>query len=175
MIKIYPTSCFATVALLASMTFAADKSAQSPPLSQQAPITSGAEQKLAVRQTIYVPAYSHIYYYSKKHRIQLAVTLSIRNTDLKHPIVVTSVRYYDTPGQLVREYVEKPVRLTSLASIDFVVEERDTSGGSGANFIVEWMAAERVNEPVVEAVMISSGTQGISFVSPGRVIDGQSQ
>jgi hypothetical protein len=35
------------------------------------------------------------------------------------------------------------------------------------------MAEERVNDPIVEAVMISSGTQGISFVSPGRVIRGK--
>jgi hypothetical protein len=44
-------------------------------------------------------------------------------------------------------------------------------GGVGANFIVEWIAEKEVSEPVVEAVMISAASnQGISFVSPGRII-----
>jgi len=160
--------------LLTATAFAADR--DGPPLPsarEQTPALSGVENKSTVRQTLYVPAYSHIYYYSKKHRILLAITLSIRNTDLTRPITITSVRYYDTPGQLIKEYLEQPLPLAPLESTDFVVEERDTRGGTGANFIVEWMAEERVNDPVVEAVMISSGTQGISFVSPGRVIHGK--
>jgi hypothetical protein len=155
--------------LLTATALAADRAREQPPA------LSSVENKSAVGQTLYVPAYSHIYYYSKQHRILLAVTLSIRNTDLTHPITITSVRYYDTPGQLIKEYLERPLPLAPLESTDFVVEERDTRGGTGANFIVEWMAEERVNDPVVEAVMISSGTQGISFVSPGRVIRGKNQ
>jgi hypothetical protein len=160
--------------LLTITVFAADK--DGPPLSMaqtQTPEFSGVERKSAVGQTLYVPAYSHIYYYSKQHRILLAITLSIRNTDPTHPITITSVRYYDTPGQLIKEYLERPLLLRPLESTEFVVEERDTRGGTGANFIVEWIAEERVSDPIVEAVMISSGTQGISFVSPGRVIRGK--
>jgi hypothetical protein len=97
--------------------------------------------------------------------------LSIRNTDSDHPIVVTSVRYYDSDGKLLRRYVEQPVQLAPLASKDYVVEEGDLSGGSGANFIVEWNAETPVALPVIEAVMISTvSTQGISFLSMGRVI-----
>ena len=61
-----------------------------------------------------------------------------------------------------------------MASTDFVVRRTDTSGGLGANFIVEWVAEKEVSEPVIEAVMIGAeSTQGISFVSPGRVIKTQ--
>jgi hypothetical protein len=35
------------------------------------------------------------------------------------------------------------------------VEKRDTAGGSGANFIVEWSVEDAVNVPIVETVMIS--------------------
>jgi len=122
-------------------------------------------------QTIYVPVYSHIYYENQKKVLYLSATLSIRNTDLSNPIIITSVRYYDTGGKLIKQYLEDPVELRSLASTDFVVERTDTSGGLGANFIVDWIARKEVSEPVVEAVMISAvSSQGISFVSPGRVI-----
>jgi hypothetical protein len=58
-----------------------------------------------------------------------------------------------------------------MASTDFVVNKSDSSGGAGANFIVEWAADKEVSEPVIEAVMIGTqSTQGISFISPGRVV-----
>lgn len=126
--------------------------------------------KIVSGQTIYVPAYSEIYFWDNR-KISLAITLSVRNTDLRHPIVLTSVRYYDTHGQLVREYLPQATQLGAMASTDFFVDEHDETGGVGANFIVEWVAEEPVHEPVVEAVMLSStSNQGISFISPGRVI-----
>ncbi|MBD2310762.1 DUF3124 domain-containing protein [Desertifilum sp. FACHB-1129] len=127
---------------------------------------------VAIGQTVYVPVYSHIYHYSnQKHIINLSATLSIRNTDLTNSIIITSVRYYDTNGQLIRQDVQSPVELKPLASADFFIATDDTSGGSGANFIVEWVAEQTVFEPVIEAVMIStSSAQGISFVSPAKVL-----
>jgi hypothetical protein len=124
---------------------------------------------------IYVPVYSHIYYGGKGHggkrQYPLSVTLSIRNTDLQKSLTVTSVRYYDTEGRLLQEYLERPQSLGPLVSIDVFVEERDIRGGAGANFLVEWRAEAPVNVPVVEAIMIGiSGNQTLSFTSPGRVI-----
>ena len=51
------------------------------------------------------------------------------------------------------------------------MERTDSAGGSGANFIVEWVGEKQVSEPIVEAVMLSAeSAQGISFISGGRVI-----
>lgn len=134
-------------------------------------VTLDDKTEIAMGQTIYVPVYSHIYYENQKEVLYLSATLSIRNTDLSNPIIITSVRYYNTEGKLIKQYLERPVELGSLASTDFVVERTDVSGGLGANFIVDWVAETEVSEPVVEAVMISAvSSQGISFVSPGRVI-----
>ena len=122
-------------------------------------------------QTVYVPVYSHIYYLDGSREFNLTATLSIRNTDLDHPIAVTAVRYHDSGGQLVRRYLEQPLQLPPLASQPFVVEEQDKVGGVGANFIVEWESGAVVSPPIIEAVMIStSSTQGISFVSRGQVV-----
>ncbi len=122
-------------------------------------------------QTIYAPVYSHIYFENQKNYIDLSATLSIRNTDLNNSIIITAARYYDTYGKLVRGYLEQPLELPALASLDFVVERTDRSGGSGANFIVEWVAEKEVSQPIVETVMITAeSAQGISFVSTGRVI-----
>ena len=136
------------------------------------PVSLVPASEAAAGQTIYVPVYSHIYYRDDRRVINLATTLSIRNTDASDPIFITAVRYYDTEGALVRRYVEEPLQLGPMASTDFVVEKEDTSGGSGANFIVEWQAEEAVTEPVVEAVMVSTSMgQGISIVTEGRVLE----
>ncbi|MCA9726139.1 MAG: DUF3124 domain-containing protein [Candidatus Eisenbacteria bacterium] len=122
-------------------------------------------------QTVYVPVYSHIYFHDEKRAINLTATLSVRNTDRQRPIAVTSVQYYGSNGDLVRRYLERDLVLAPMASREFVVEEDDTSGGAGASFLVEWHADSEVSEPVIESVMISAtSAQGISFVSPGRVV-----
>ncbi len=141
----------------------------SPPLANET--IQVQDLDITTGQTIYVPAYSEIYYASQGRTMELAVTLSIHNTDFEHPIIITSVRYYDTQGQLVKEYLQQPRSLGPLASTDFFVEASEQRGGIGTNFIVEWVAEQPVYEPIVETVMLNtSATQGVSFTSPGRVI-----
>ncbi|MCC6605921.1 MAG: DUF3124 domain-containing protein [Anaerolineae bacterium] len=147
----------------------------SPPVNQPTPQPAPPIQDLdiAVGQTIYVPAYTKIYSSPRGQTLDLTVTLSIHNTDTDQPIFLTSIRYYDAQGSLVREYLDNPLQLAPLATADFYVEATTAaSEGLGANFIVEWGAEQPVYEPVVEAIMIhADSTQGISFTSPGRVIN----
>lgn len=141
----------------------------------QLQIATVEQSKVAMGQTVYVPVYSHIYQFnSQDSPINLATTLSIRNTDERNPIIITAVRYFNTRGELVKTYLEKPVTLQPLASTEVFIGAEDTTGGSGANFIVEWVAKQKVYEPVIEAVMISTAsTQGIAFISPGKVLKQQ--
>jgi hypothetical protein len=122
-------------------------------------------------QTIYVPAYSHIYSGDRERPFLLTVTLSIRNIDPNNLIKVTTVDYYETQGNLLKKFLSKPVVLKPLESIRYVIPERHKAGGSGANFIVEWKSDKSVNPPIVESVMIGTQSQqGISFTSRGKAI-----
>jgi hypothetical protein len=135
------------------------------------PAPTRSEVRLFKSQTVYVPAYSHIYHGDKERPLDLAVTLSIRNTDPDHAITLVSVDYFDTDGKRIRGYLESEFKLGALSSARYVVQESDQSGGSGANFIVRWKSDARVTEPIVETVMISTRTQqGISFTSRGQSI-----
>ena len=138
---------------------------------QPAPASEAAAPQLAAGQTLYVPVYSHVYWGPKAKAFDLACTLSIRNVDLSSAITVFAVDYYDTAGSFVRSHLDAPVVLGPLQTVDYYIEERDTTGGSGANFIVRWRADRAVNVPVVETVMIGVySSQGISFVCPARAI-----
>jgi len=126
---------------------------------------------LSKGQSIYVPIYSHIYHGVRDKPFDLTATLSIRNTDLKQEITLISADYFDSEGNLLKNYVETPVKLKNLGSIHYVIKAADKTGGSGAKFIVRWKSDIPVNPPLIEAIMISTKSQqGISFVSRGQVI-----
>ncbi len=130
-----------------------------------------ANFKPVTGQIIYVPAYSYIYYSNRQRRHSLAITLSLHNTDSEFPIIIKSVKYYDSQGQLLEDYLPNPVKLNPLNSTNFYIEDSDTRGGVGGNFLIEWVAENEVSDAIAESVMVSTAsTQGISFVSTGRVI-----
>lgn len=130
-----------------------------------------ADFKPVVQESIYVPVYATIYYENKGRTIDLAATVSVRNTDLKNRIILKKVDYYGTDGKLLKNYLTEPVELMPMAAADFVVPRTDVSGGTGANFVVDWVSDKDVSAPLAEAVMVSTGSsQSISFVSRGQVI-----
>lgn len=141
------------------------------PRSDAAPTPHGRPPHLVRSQTLYVPAYSHIYVRDAQRTVNLATTLSIRNASPDRPIILTGIDYYDSNGTLVRSYTNTARRLAPLASTYVVVEQNDVRGGVGANFLVRWQADTPVPPPIVETVMITSeSTLGISFRSTARVL-----
>ncbi len=130
-----------------------------------------AGTELSKGQTLYVPAYSHIYIGHKSTPYLLTVTLSIRNIDPVLPLTLTAVDYHDTEGRLIKKNLEAPVVLKPMASSRFVIPAPDKTGGSGANFIVKWTSKAQMNAPIVESIMIGTQSQqGISFTSRAQEI-----
>lgn len=124
--------------------------------------------ELNYHDTVYVPIYSDIYAGSKYVTFNLTATLSIRNTSLTDSMYVNNIDYYDTNGNLVIEFLDKTLVLRPMQSIEYVIDEDDTTGGTGANFIVNWGAMNNRLKPVIQGVMISTHRQqGISFVTEG--------
>jgi hypothetical protein len=135
------------------------------------PVYADSGTVLSNGQSVYVPVYTHIYSGLKGRPFELGTTLSIRNTDPKYSITVVSVKFYDTSGRLLKDYLPEPKRLNALVSTRYVIKEGESGGGSGANFLVTWQSEKVVNPPVIEAIMIGTRSgQGISFVSQGQVI-----
>jgi len=138
------------------------------------PISGISDLDFSTGEIVYVPAYSQIHsvYTSREGSlINFAVTLSIRNTDFDHPIIIKSVTYYDNDGTLLKEYVETPFQLSPMASVSFNINQDDESGGIGANFIVKWGAEQSVHEAYIEAIMIGAfGNNGFAWRSPGYVL-----
>lgn len=146
--------------------------AYSPPNLADYSAANVTSADLVIEKSVYVPVYSHIYYDGGRPYM-LEATLSIRNIDTDDSIYLESVTYYDTNGKLSRTFVDELLALQPLQTIEFLVERKDATGGSGANFIVQWGATNRrTAAPFIEAVMVGrSGTNAISFVSPGQTID----
>lgn len=123
---------------------------------------------LSYFDTVYVSIYSDIYSETKETRFNLTATLSLRNTSLFDTIYISDVEYYNSAGTPIREYLDRPIMLKPMESMEYVIEEKDTTGGTGANFIVQWAAYNDRTKPLFEGIMISTnGQQGISFATQG--------
>jgi hypothetical protein len=139
------------------------------PASFTASLAKGTPAALANSHTIYVPAYSSIRLGSiERGVVDLATTLSIHNISEDRPLTILRADYFDTSGNLIRHYVPEPITILPLGTVEAFVPVQDTRGGTGANFIVEWAAAQPTIEPLVEAIMIGTeGTKGFTFTSRG--------
>lgn len=130
-----------------------------------------ASAETSTGQTIYVPCANTTYHGPKSRPLDLTITLTVRNLDLKRSITINSVDYHRTDGKLVRRYLDRPIAIAPLAAREFLVDQTDASGGSAASFLVRWRSDAAVNAPLVEAVMISSSNSlGVSFISQGVVV-----
>ena len=138
------------IARLASLLLAALVIGSSPAFAQEArPLSRG--------QSLYLPIYSHMFYGNRDKKgnvskVLLSALVSIRNTDPKRPLKVNSARYYNTHGAFLREYIPTPAVIPPLGTLELFVDLHDESGGSGANFILNWDADQPLNPPLVEAL-----------------------
>lgn len=120
---------------------------------------------------VYVPVYSMVYTGDRAVPVNLASTLSIRNTDPRNSIKISSVDYYSSAGQLIRRMLSKTLVLGPLASTSIFIKEKDTSGGFSTSFLVSWGSDKAVSAPIIECINIGAYSGlGISFVTPGREI-----
>lgn len=118
--------------------------------------------------TTHLSVYSQVYSYSEHKKHGLTVTVSMRNTDKKDTVYIKNADYYNTHGKLVRSYFNHPIYLAPMETVEIVIDETDKEGGTGGNFMFDWATKASNNQPLFEAVMIStSGQQGLSFATTG--------
>lgn len=121
--------------------------------------------------TTYLSVYSSIYSLNEDQTHNLTATVSIRNTSEKDSIFLTKASYFNTKGELIRDYVDFPVVVLPLETIEIIIASKDVSGGTGANFLFDWKKKSTTSAPIFEGIMIStSGSQGISFTTNGKRI-----
>lgn len=154
----------------------ADLAREEPPqlLQELVPYALDPAQVVA-GQTVYVPCYSQAYFQTfarEPQRLPFAISISLRNTDVEHPIIIRSARYYASDGTLLRDFAsEGPVAIGPMGSVTQPIAQLDLEGGEGANFLVEWVSLAPVSTPIFEALMISSsGTSAMAFTSRGEVV-----
>jgi len=158
-----------------------DQSAQDPnvllsehqkdPIKELAITSDVDHSQFGYKQTFYVPIYSDIYTDRDARRVLLSATLSVRNTTLKKSLYINKIDYYDTDGALVKSYLDKPIELPAMATLNYIVEKEEDKGGSGANFIIEVEGVDETVKPVIEAVMIGNfSNKGFAFSTEGTPV-----
>ncbi|KAB1068424.1 DUF3124 domain-containing protein [Tamlana haliotis] len=114
----------------------------------------------------YLSIYSQIYSISEKKTHNLTAMVSLRNTSTEDTIYIEKANYYDTHGKLVRTYFDHTIFLAPLETAEIIIDEVDTTGGTGSNFIFDWKIPHNCSEPLFDGVMNSTvGQQGLSFTT----------
>lgn len=130
------------------------------------------EKDIIYNKDFYVPIYSDVYINALNQKSLLAATLSIRNTSYQDSLFVNKIEYFNTHGDLVREYIKKPISLKPMATVNYVIEKEDDLGGSGANFIVGISARSNAIKPMIQAIMIGENTnKGFAFTTEASPIN----
>lgn len=129
--------------------------------------TITAQDSLEYGKT-YLSIYSQIYSLSEHKTHNLTAMASLRNTSDTDTIYILKAEYYDTHGNSIRHYLDHPIYLAPMETVDMIIDEVDITGGTGSNFIFEWNIPQNSSEPLFEGIMNSTvGKQGLSFITQG--------
>lgn len=122
-------------------------------------------------QVLYLPVYSNMPYQIDTLKFDMSAFVAIHNTDLFSKIRLTQVLYFNQSGKLVYNFLEKGnISIDPLATKDFYIPYEDQSG-TGANFLVEWVADSLVNEPLFEAVTLClKPNNTVAVLSQGKIL-----
>lgn len=122
-------------------------------------------------QLLYMPVYSNVPYQIDTIKFNMSAFIAIHNTDMTYPIKLTKVLYFDQGGKLVNDYLKKGnIKIDPLATRDYYVPYADQSG-TGANFLVEWVADSLVNEPLIESVTTClKPNNTVAILSKGKIL-----
>lgn len=121
-------------------------------------------------QIVYVPIYTYIETGADEAQL-LDSILGIRNSDPEHAITITSARFYDGKGKLVKEYFDTgPVELAPLEARTLKIKKSGFGDiGAAANFIIAWKSETPVYETIIDAIMFGFiNGKSITFKSVGR-------
>ena len=117
----------------------------------------------------FLSIYSQVHDRYKEQGRSLMATASIHNPNRRDTIYLDRADYFETHGKLVRTYFDRTIYIRPMETVQIVIDGLDLEGGTGANFIFDWIKAPKAHEPIMEAVMITPyGQPYISFSTQGK-------
>lgn len=121
--------------------------------------------------SLYVPAYSNLPASGGVTRASFAVTLSIRNPSPDKVLVVSRIAFFDTIGDPLQSYLERPIGLRPFGTLNLFLPIQDRRGGAGGNFQIDWAAEDGAPGLLAETIMLGEhGGASFSFISRGLEI-----
>src|SRR5688572_27954555 len=71
----------------------------------------------------YLSIYSHIYSFTLDKSLNLTAMVSLRHVSNTDTIYISNANYYNTKGELIRSYLEKPIQLKPVETVEIVIDE----------------------------------------------------
>lgn len=164
--RFFLIALFGSSILLLSCELRSDRAVK-PDMDWMQRPASQLEGAFLVNGKTYLAVNPSIYDQSNTGLINLTTTVSLRNLDQNREVLLKSIDLYNTDGQIERSYLDNPILMAPLETLQLIIVHEDNTGGTGANFIFDWSTQTLGVEPQFDAVMISTYGQGISFQFEG--------
>ena len=97
-------------------------------------IDKSAMPELEINESVYVPAYSDLYYESQEKKTFFTVILSLRNISFTDTLYFTHIDYYSSHGKLLRQYIDRVLVLRPMESMEYIVREMPKRRGYRCQF-----------------------------------------
>jgi len=150
---------------------------------QEVPVDIGAENWASRKAALpvgdsleygksYLSVYSQMYSFSQNQKYSLTGMVSLRNVSETDTIYFLRADYFNTGGEKIRTYFDFPISVLPMETLEIVIAQKDVEGGTGSNFLFEWMTPRDCPEPLFEGLMNSmEGNQGVSFTTYARRVE----
>jgi len=116
----------------------------------------------------FLSIYSQIYTRNNDYQYNLTTTVSMHNPNAEDSIYIDRALYYNTHGEVVRSYFDNTIFIRPMETVQIIIPVVDNEGGTGANFIFDWKKNSSLFDPLFEAVMVSSSSHSMAFVTEGK-------
>jgi hypothetical protein len=122
-------------------------------------------------QLLYLPVYSNVPYQIDTMMFDMSAFVAVHNTNPVSPIYLTQVLYFNQEGKLVDNFLKDgSIKVNPFATKNYYIPYEDKSG-TGANFLIEWIADSAVYEPLIESVTINlKPNSTVAILSQGKII-----
>ena len=117
----------------------------------------------------YVPVYNNTWAEGGDKKVFLNTTLSIRNIWFSDTLFISKVYYYGSNGELLRKYIDSTIMLKPMSSFEIIADRPEKEKGGGGNFIVECVANNMLNEPLIQSVVNSGNNDNLMYIDAVRI------
>jgi hypothetical protein len=142
--------------------------------TDQPALVTGSVSRARNHGSILVPAYHDLPLSGGHIRVDLAITLCIRNASPTHSVRILSITLLDIEGRERQRFQPATSVVPAMGLVSMSWPGSQPSHKGASTIKIDWSSESNVPEPIAEAIMLGQlGSRSVSFSSRGWPLEPQ--